>query len=122
MTIIEKVKAAKKKHGAFIVVLVLSVSFLVIACFGCYHTNKRNYQHELNNPPTINYIEEDLEDVFMSRSVSVVEYEKQGQFVVVIIKANGLLFKGLYSIHSTGFPFTYCWVFDKYIVISGEDV
>ena len=81
---------------------------------------KNRYNDAISNPPSINWIEEDLEDIFMTKSVDVqeehIDFEKEEIYCVV--KANGLYFKVHYVLVSRDFFVNWKWEYDRYIQIS----
>lgn len=80
---------------------------------------KNRYNDAISNPPSINWIEEDLEDIFMTKSVDVqeehIDFEKEEIYCVV--KANGLYFKVHYVLVNIDFV-NWKWEYDRYIQIS----
>ena len=80
---------------------------------------KNRYNEAINNHPDFNWLEEDLEDVFMTKFVDVsqehIDFEKDELYCVV--KANGLYFKVHYVLVNRNFV-NWEWEYDRYIQIS----
>ncbi len=103
------------------VVIIILVGILIIGAFITLFINigKNRYNEAINNPPSINWIEEDLEDIFMTKFVDVqeehIDFEKEEIYCVV--KANGLYFKVHYVLVNRYFV-NWEWEYDRYIQIS----
>lgn len=79
---------------------------------------KNRYNEAINNPPDINWLEEDLEDVFMTKFVEVSEYiDYENEELYCVAKANGLYFKVHYVLVVRDF-INWEWKYDRYIQIS----
>jgi hypothetical protein len=80
---------------------------------------KNRYNEAINNPPDFNWLEEDLEDVFMTKFVDVpqahIDFEKRELYCVA--KANGLYYKVHYVLVVRNFV-NWEWKYDRYIQIS----
>lgn len=96
--------------SAWIIVLFVAGTGAIIS--------EKNYKNAIKEPPPISFIEEDLEDVFLTKDVEFIEsddYLQDGNYVCVV-KANGLFFKIEY--HLTSSAIRAKWKFQKYIQIS----
>jgi hypothetical protein len=78
---------------------------------------KKNYNGKLNNPPSKVFVEEDLEIVFLSTQVEVVEIDEEGEIVVYTVKANGYKYKVLYQLCSTNYIGHYTWRYVRHTQI-----
>jgi hypothetical protein len=80
---------------------------------------KNRYNEAIKNPPDFNWLEEDLEDVFMTKFVDVpqehIDFEKRELYCVA--KANGLYYKVHYVLVVRNFV-NWEWKYDRYIQIS----
>ena len=80
---------------------------------------KNRYNEAINNPPDFNWLEEDLEDVFMTKFVDVpqehIDFEKRELYCVA--KANGLYYKVHYVLVVRNFV-NWEWKYDRYIQVS----
>jgi len=110
------------------IVIIVLVGILIVGAFITLLiiVGKNRYNDAISNPPSINWIEEDLEDIFMTKSVDVqkehVDFEKEEIYCVV--KANGLYFKVHYVLINRDFV-NWKWEYDRYIQISevlGNDI
>ena len=98
------------------IISVIGVFLFVVGMIGlAIFLTFSKYQKALDNPPDINYIEEDLEEVFMTTFVVVYEYEQQQDYLYVKVKANGLTYKVEYALQAEGY-----WKYSRYIEIKEE--
>ena len=105
---------AKEKSQSIVYVIGVLLTVLVVAGLMLFFTFKR-YEKALDNPPDINYIEEDLEGVFMTTFVVVYDYEQQQDYLYVKVRANGLAYKVEYVLKAEGY-----WKYSRYIEIKEE--
>ncbi len=98
---------------ALIFVLLLSAG---MTTFVVIHTNnKRNKLAE--NPPTINEVEERLEEVFYTTDVIVFEmYDNYETTAIYTVKANGFYYRVRFSIHSA--MLDYWWDYNDYVLVA----
>lgn len=96
--------------AAFTTIIVLSVQFF-----------KKQRQKCIDNPPSINYVEEDLESVFLTTFVVVEYVDPQEESIIYIVYANGLYYKVLYIIEN-GYIFSFYWEYKKHVQISKEEL
>lgn len=83
------------------VAIIVAVTFIVIALGeGIWGVGGliQDYQYNLDNPPSENYIEEDLEYSLVTLDVRVVEMEQDDNILLVRVAANGLIFRAEYKI------------------------
>lgn len=104
----------KEKSQSIIFAIGVFLTVLVVAGLMLFFTFKR-YEKALDNPPDINYIEEDLEGVFMTTFVVVYEYEQEQNYLYVKARANGLTYKVEYVLETDGH-----WEYSRYIEIKEE--
>lgn len=104
----------KEKSQSIIDVIGIFLTVLVVAGLMLFFTFKR-YEKALDNPPDINYIEEDLEGVFMTTFVVVYEYEQEQDHLFVKVEANGLTYTVEYVLTADGY-----WKYSRYIEIKEE--
>ena len=93
-----------------IVLIVFMISIIVKIC-------KKTYNDKLNNPPSRFFVEEDLEIVFLTTQVEVVEIDEEGEIVVYTVKANGYKYKVLYQLFSTNYIGHYTWRYVRHTQI-----
>lgn len=104
----------KEKSQSIIDVIGIFLTVLVVAGLMLFFTFKR-YEKALDNPPDIDYIEEDLEEVFMTTFVVVYDYEQEQDYLYVKVKANGSTYKVEYVLKAEGY-----WKYSRYIEIKEE--
>lgn len=97
------------------------IAFLVFV-LGCIYAIYKILDFSRNrciqNPPSIVYIEEDLEELFLTRSVTVIDYEEDAETIVYTVSANGIFYKVLYKVTpSLG---SFIWRYDRHIQIKME--
>ena len=115
----EQKEKSKFIKGIIIMALIeiLSIGTLITTAI---IVGKNRYNEAINNPPDINRLEEDLEDVFMTKFVDVqeeyIDFGKEELYCVV--KANGLYFKVHYVLVNRDFFINWEWKYDRYIQIS----
>ena len=105
----------KEKSQSIIDVIGIFLTVLVVAGLTLFILFAR-YDKALDNPPDINYIEEDLEEVFMTTFVVVYDYEQEQDYLYVKTKANGLTYKVEYVLKADGY-----WKYSRYIEIKEDD-
>lgn len=90
---------------------------LLISCFVfAVISRDKNYNKVFYNPPTINYIEEDLEPIFMTTYVVVYNFEDEGDAIFYDVKANDLSYRVLYVIKRNGL-LDFKWAYERHIQI-----
>lgn len=103
------------------IIIIVLIGILVIGTLitTTIIVGKNRYNEAISNPPDINWLEEDLEDVFMTKFVDVqqehIDFEKKELYCVV--KANGLYFRVHYVLVVRDFV-NWKWKYDRYIPIS----
>ena len=106
----------KEKSQSIIFVIGVFLTVLVVVGLILFFTFLR-YEKALDNPPDINYIEEDLEGVFMTTGVVVYDYKQEENHLFVKVEANGLTYKVEYVLKADGY-----WEYSRYIEIKEEDL
>ena len=104
-----------------IILLYLVIIVIFVSCIVYGHVNKTNYNKTINNPPNQDWLEEDLEKVFLSTDVYVypnIEHIDKDMFLTV--RANGLYYKVHYYLKQS-FASWY-WEYDRYIEIKEIEV
>ncbi len=110
----------KRNFRKELIIIVLIAIFLLIplATTGII-SSINSYNEAINNPPDRNWLEEDLEDVFMTKFVDIpqehIDVEKRELYCVA--KANGLYFKVHYVLRVRDVV-NWEWRYDRYIPIS----
>ncbi len=112
----------EEKHNfrkeLIIIVLIVILLLIPLTTTGII-SSINSYNEAINNPPDRNWLEEDLEDVFMTKFVDVpqehIDFEKRELYCVA--KANGLYFKVRYVLVVRDFV-NWKWKYDRYIQIS----
>jgi hypothetical protein len=92
------------------ILIAFMISIIVKIC-------KKTYNDKLNNPPSRFFVEEDLEIVFLTTQVEVVEIDEEGEIVVYTVKANGYKYKVLYQLCSTNYIGHYTWRYVRHAQI-----
>ena len=92
------------------ILIAFMISFIVKIC-------KKNYNAQLNNPPSRFFVEEALESVFLTTQVEVVDIDEEGDFVIYTVKANGYKYKVLYTLCSTNYIGHYTWRYVRHTQI-----
>ncbi len=96
--------------------LIISVVAILCSLAGIIVLDKLRYRECINNAPTINYIEEDLEAVFMTTFVVVYDYEQEEECLYVKVEANNLTYKVEYKIKRLALA-SFGWKYNRYIEI-----
>ena len=103
----------------FIIIVLIGILIIGTIITTFVIVGKNRYNEAINNPPDFNWLEEDLEDVFMTKFVDVfqerIDYEKEEIYCVA--KANGLYFKVHYVLEVRNFV-NWEWKYDRYIQVS----
>lgn len=99
--------------------IITALAIVVTTVIGLLHIDKSNHIEAINNPPSINYIEEELEYTFLTTDIEVSVYDDNEDYVLYIVKANGFVYKVLYRV-VRGTYLSYHWEMIKYIQIKGE--
>ena len=95
----------------FVIILIaFMISIIVKIC-------KNNYNDKLNNPPSRFFVEENLESVFLTTQVEVVDIEEDLEIVVYTVKANGYKYKVMYKLCSTNYIGHYTWRYVRHTQI-----
>lgn len=105
-------------------VITISIGLLLFLVFGFVAgligsvlCDKR-YNEAVKEPPAISFIEEDLEDVFLTKNCEFIkadDYLQDGNYVCTV-KANGLFFKVEYILTVNARKAE--WKFQRYVEIS----
>nr|DAH66709.1 MAG TPA: Potassium voltage-gated channel subfamily E helix, detergent micelle, Membrane [Bacteriophage sp.] len=80
----------------------------------------REYDKMYNSPPSINYIEEDLEEVFMTRDVTVYKVDDSKDVIYYSVTANGFNYKVEYKLRRSKFIY-WEWRYIRHIEIAIND-
>lgn len=104
------------------IVIAITVPLLVLVLVGeiAWFVNKQNNNYEkcCNNPPTYNWIEEDLERVFWTTNVMVYDDDEEENHILYTVGANGFYYKVHYAI--SGSFMSYHWKYQGHILINWE--
>jgi len=112
-------KCKRIKRFKFVASIIGGIGLLglLIGCFVFITVSRdENYKKVYYNPPTINYIEEDLEEVFMTTFVVVYNEDDEGDSICYDVKANGLFYRVLYVIKRNGLV-DFKWGYKRHIQI-----
>jgi hypothetical protein len=112
-------KEERKVIKKAIIIVLIGILIIGTLVTTAIIVDENRHNEAISNPPDINWLEEDLEDVFMTKSVEVqlehIDFEKEELYCVV--KANGLYFKVHYVLVNRNFV-NWEWKYDRYIQIS----
>ena len=106
------------------VTTIISIGILLFLFFGAVAgfigsvLCEKKYKEAVKEPPSISFIEEDLEDVFLTKNCEFIkadDYLKDGNYFCTV-KANGLFFKVEYILTVNARNAE--WKFQRYIQIS----
>lgn len=105
-------------------VITIGICFLLFLFFGavCGFIGsvlcEKKYKEAVKEPPSISFIEEDMEDVFLTKNCEFIkadDYLQDGNYVCTV-KANGLFFKVEYILTVNARKAE--WKFQRYVEIS----
>lgn len=99
-----------------ICILVLVGVLLIATCIVIPLTN-REYNKMYKSPPSVGYIEEDLEEVFMTRDVTVYEVDNSKDVIYYSVTANGFNYKVEYQLRRSKFIY-WEWRYIRHIEIA----
>lgn len=111
-----------KKRAKMIGVIITVIFVILLIAFGILRVVKicnKNYNDALNNPPSKILVEEQLEFVFLTTQVEVLEIDDDGDVVIYTVKANGYKYKVLYQLCSTNYVGYYAWRYIRHAQIQG---
>lgn len=80
----------------------------------------REYNRMYKSPPSINYIEEDLEEVFMTKDVTVYKVNVNKDAIDYEVSANGFNYRVEYKLCRSKFIY-WEWRYIRYIEITTND-
>ena len=110
-----------KKDKIEVVLISIAATLLMIGMLaGCALTAHFNYRDTFKHTPDINWVEEDLEPVFMTTGVCVLNADDEGSHIYYTVSANGFYYKVHYGIKG-GFFLTYHWSYINHIQIKEEE-
>jgi len=112
-------RESRKEFWQVFTVVAISMVFFVCMIVGFIHLDKARYNECFNNPPDTNYVEEDLEDVFMTTGVIVYDERQEETRIYYKVEANGLNYKVLYVMKHPDI-FYYRWGYERHIEIREE--
>ena len=96
------------------------ICIIVLSFLGIYFMYRHLYNKTANNPPNINEIEEELEDIFLTRDVCVLNIEETGNdYIICKVKANGFYYLVLYKIATKSNY--YCWEYVRHTEIKEQN-
>ncbi len=114
----EQEEKRNSRKELIIIVLIAILLLIPLATTGII-SSINSYNEAIKNPPDFNWLEEDLEDVFMTKFVDVfqehIDFEKKELYCVA--KANGLYFKVHYVLVVRDVV-NWEWKYDRYVQIS----
>ena len=100
--------------------IIIGSILIIFFIIGLINIEKYEYNECIDNPPTINYVEEDLEDVFITKNVEVLKFTQEQDICFYIVKANGLYYRVVYCIDTHYYSPN--WKYSRYIQISESEV
>ena len=111
-----------KKNGLYIYITLISLVLILvgIVIFSVSESKKR-YEYAFENPITRDEAEEELEMVFLSTDVYILNDEREKEYLIFIVEANGFCYRVLYELRKTDF-LNYHWKYVRYIQISEESL
>ena len=119
--VINAEKTKKRRETILLIVAIIAlIGVLIGGIIGMVQYDRREYQKTIANPPSIGYVEEDLEDVFMTTYVVVIKEDNQVDQIFYTVEANGLTYKVKYGIYGNFLNFY--WKYVAHIEIKGESV
>lgn len=102
----------------------LGILAIICACFGMIWAfvmidvkiSNQKYEEALLKTPDINYVEEDLEIVFISTGVIVLSYEQQDEIIIYLVEVEDRQYLVLYQLKvKNEIMFKcYCWEYVSY--------
>lgn len=118
-------KNKKLKEYRFWVIMIISdIIFLFLAIYIPIKISQHNHNDILENPPTIEYIEEDAEFYLMSTMLEVIDVDDEGDYIIYTIYDADTenYYKVSYKIErSNNIVFVvYKWVYNSHIYIGKE--
>lgn len=108
------------KTKTFLIAMSIILTLLVVEIVGCVHVVNKEYNEVLNNPPDTNWIEEDLEPIFMTTGVCVIDTDDEGKNIYYTVTANGFYYKVQYSIAKSPL-FNFRWAYQRHIEINYKE-
>lgn len=100
--------------------IVVPTLVICACCFvGLFHLDRAKYNECIDNPPDTSWVEEDLEDVFMTNGVIVYDEDNETDRIYYKVEANGLNYKVLYNIKHPNIGYYY-WGYTRHIEIKEE--
>lgn len=109
-----------KTYRVLGVSLVVFISVLLIFTGVVINLTNREYNKMYKSPPSVGYIEEDLEEVFMTRDVTVYEVDNSKDVIYYSVTANGLIYKVEYKLSRSKFIY-WEWRYIRHIEIAIND-
>ena len=108
----------KRKKDKIFAFLALALCLFGATCVisGCILSDRYSYNYRLNNPPDVNWVEEDLEPIFMTTGVCILDTDNEGNHIYYKASANGFYYKVHYAI-AKDYHFNYCWKYQNHIQI-----
>jgi hypothetical protein len=108
--------AIKKVLGSImlgtIIGAMVGISYGVI-----YAMHEKEYEKTALNPPSINFVEEDLETVFMTTNVVVYDTNHEYNDFYCKVEANGFNYKVRYSV-CCQYIMSFTWKYQNHIMIN----
>ena len=106
-----------KKKIISIISLVASITAFVVMIVSLSSLKEKNYKYCLENPPSISWIEEDLEPIFMTTGVCVLDEDNEGKDIYYKVNANNFYYTVRYSIAKDS-VISFKWKYKNYIQIN----
>jgi len=107
-----KIKKLLFEIIGFVALIGTTISLLV----GLIYLDKKEFQNCIDNPLTINEVEEELEYIFMTIFVVVNESEQEEDEIYYDVEANDLNYRVRYKIEHY-YPSNYGWEYQSHIQI-----
>ena len=100
-----------------LIVVPILLTILAIEIIGFSHIDRKKYYECLEYTPDTNWVEEDLEPIFMTTGVCVLDTNDEGEHIYYTIRANGFYYKVHYAVSKTWIA-NYRWKYQNHIQIN----
>jgi hypothetical protein len=100
-----------------ILILITPVVLLGVFLYGMCVMHEKKYERTALNPPSINFVEEDLETVFMTTNVVVYDTDHEYNEFFCKVEANGFNYKVRYSV-CCQYIMSFTWKYQNHIMIN----
>ena len=113
-----------KEYSFWVAVISIGIILLCLVIYIPLKISQHNYNDILENPPTMEYIEEDAEFYLMSTMLEVIDVDDEGDYIIYIIYDADTenYYKVSYKLErSNNIAFVvYKWVYNSHIYLGKE--